>query len=148
MGSEEVVPVFKTLWRRLPVHKIWLPKEDGPQDGSSELLRADPEAEAHSQGVQPPGVLTAHMGYRRMGALQQELWENRIPGAICAMHPTPARQHKSVCSHQVLQQRPSRGQEALQPGALSSTVENRTLVTVLRQLWQWHAGSPSPVPNQ
>lgn len=69
------------------------------------------------------------MGYRRMGALQQELWENRIPGAICAMHPTPARQHKSVCSHQVLQQRPSRGQEALQPGALSSTVENRTLVT-------------------
>lgn len=69
------------------------------------------------------------MGYRRMGALQQKLWENRIPSAIRAMHPTPARQHKSVCAHQVLQQRPTRGQEALQQGALSSTVENRTLVT-------------------
>lgn len=46
---------------RLPIHKIRLPEEDRPQDGSSELLRADPKAKAHSQGVQPPGVLPAHV---------------------------------------------------------------------------------------
>lgn len=63
-GPVYELPVLKVRgvsFFRLPVHKIWLPEEDGPQDGSSELLRADPEAEAHSQGVQPPGVLTAHV---------------------------------------------------------------------------------------
>lgn len=46
---------------RLPVHQVRLPQEGGPQDGSSELLRADPEAQTHPQGVQPPGVLPAHV---------------------------------------------------------------------------------------
>lgn len=86
------------------------------------------------------------MGYRRMGALQQKLWENRISSTVCPMYPTPTWQYKPVCSYQVLQQRPSRGQEALQPGALPSTVENRTLVTGqspaggLKQLISYNAG--------
>lgn len=74
-------------------------------------------------------LFTNQMGYRRMGALQQILWEDRVSSAVCALHPAPARQHKSLCPHQVLQQRPPRGQEALQQGAVPSTVENRTLVT-------------------
>lgn len=69
------------------------------------------------------------MGHRRMGALQQILREDGVPGAVCALHPAPARQHQPLCPHQVLQQRPPRGQEALQQGAVPSTVENRTLVT-------------------
>jgi len=64
-----------------------------------------------------------------MGALQQNLWEDRISSTICPMYPTPTRQHESVCAYQVLQQRPSGRQEALQPGALPSAVEDRTLVT-------------------
>lgn len=46
---------------RVPVHQVRLPQEDGPQDGSSQLLRAHPEAQTHPQGVQPPGVLPAHV---------------------------------------------------------------------------------------
>lgn len=69
------------------------------------------------------------MGHRRMGALQQVLWEDRVSGAVGALHPAPARQHQPLCAHQVLQQQPPRGQEALQQGAVPSSVENRTLVT-------------------
>ncbi|KAK2542741.1 Adamts2 [Columba guinea] len=59
--EEDSVSYEWALKKWLPIHKIRLPEEDRPQDGSSELLRADPKAKAHSQGVQPPGVLPAHV---------------------------------------------------------------------------------------
>ncbi|PKU28836.1 hypothetical protein llap_20860 [Limosa lapponica baueri] len=65
----------------LPVHEIRLPEEGRPQDGSSELLRVDPKAEAHSQGVQPPGVLPAHVSIAPTSTAGQQ--QALYPASTC-----------------------------------------------------------------
>lgn len=92
-----VLRIRGVSFSRLPVHQVRLPQEDGPQDGSSELLRGDPEAQTHPQGVQPPGVLPAHVSIpapqhcslesasivtSRKGALTSPLWSLQRPRTV------------------------------------------------------------------
>lgn len=60
-GPPRPIELPRALIFRVPVHQVWLPAEARPQDGAPKLLRCPHEAQTHPPGLQPTGVLPAHV---------------------------------------------------------------------------------------